>query len=87
MSRKMYCQYCGCKTTNLSGMCTPCMKKLELIRQIRTIVFAIKREAEREREMRLRQEEKEKRAENERVKENEQAGNHKDVQTVQRLAS
>ena len=49
MSGKIFCRYCGCRTTNLSGMCNQCTEKLMLIRKIRAIVSAIKRDAERER--------------------------------------
>ena len=83
MSNVMYCKYCGCKTTNLSGICN---EKLMLIRKIRAIVFGIKRDAERERKMRL-EKEKAISSENERMMENEQTGDHTDTQTVQRIAS
>lgn len=86
MSNVMYCKYCGCKTTNLSGICNPCNEKLMLIRKIRAIVFGIKRDAERERKMRL-ENEKAISSENERMMENEQTGDHTDTQTVQRIAS
>lgn len=49
MSKVKHCKYCGCRTSNLSRVCNTCTQKLMLIRRIRAIVFAIKRDAERER--------------------------------------
>ena len=82
----MYCKYCGCRMTNLSGMCNPCTEKLMLIRKIRTIVFAIKRDAERERALKSDRDALIA-SDNERVMVNEQTGNYQHNEKVQRIAS
>ncbi len=72
MPKKRYCRYCGCKITNVSGICNACGEKLILIRKIRKIVFAIQRDAMKKRGM---------------TQENGQTGHYPDAQTVQRIAS
>ena len=48
MSKGKHCKYCGCRTTNHSGICNTCTDKLMLVRKLRAIVFSIKHAAERE---------------------------------------
>ena len=50
MSKGKHCKYCGCRTTNHSGMCNTCTDKLMLVRKLRAIVYEIKRSAEREKQ-------------------------------------
>lgn len=41
---KYTCKYCGVYTSNAECICSHCKEKLILIRKIREILFAIKRE-------------------------------------------
>ncbi len=47
MGKTKRCTYCGNKT-NGTLMCTNCIRKQQLIRKIRAIVFSIKRQAQQE---------------------------------------
>ncbi len=47
MGKTRHCTYCGNKTHG-SLICTNCMQKQQLIRKIRAIVFAIKKQAQQE---------------------------------------
>lgn len=42
------CDYCGCKVPWYAHICGSCYQKLILVRKLRGIVYAIKRQAEEE---------------------------------------
>lgn len=44
------CKYCGAKVYKAGKICNNCREKLTLVREIRAIVFDIKRKAEKENE-------------------------------------
>ena len=48
MNHQKRCIYCGAEAYGGSRLCPNCLKKQTIIRKIRRIVFAIKRQAEQE---------------------------------------
>ena len=51
MREKYPCKYCGMKTLNKGGVCSPCLAKIKLWRQIQAMLMPYKRRKE-EREKR-----------------------------------